>query len=131
MTKQFYRGFHLSSQLPVRAGERVRLNKGTLVQTVKGLRELKRAQVVTIDHILPGASVCVGRVLSGVGSHLNFSSRYDMEAVQETYGSTNLESLRGQMEEENSLLFLPLKPPSIRWAGSGGYWNEVDINQIL
>jgi hypothetical protein len=27
--------------------------------------------------------------------------------------------------------FTAASNPSVRWAGTGGYWNEVDINDIL
>lgn len=81
--------------LPVQAGDRVRVKKGTKIRvTYHGVKIAGRNQVVRVDHVLNGSTDVAMWSRDG--------------ATEDRY----------------------IANPSIRWAGSGGYWHEVDINDV-
>jgi hypothetical protein len=124
-------GFYHDSEIPFKAGQVVTLPKGTLVQTRLGLVENKRARRVKIDRILNGMSICVGHVYGG-GTRVSFQFGYesDIRRCKEIYGTEDLTQLWPLMRVINGSIFLPFSNPVIRWAGSGGYWCDADINQL-
>ena len=80
------------SEIHIKRGDRVRVPAGVLVLYRGEVLVTKRAQTVTVDHVLPGRTVA---------RHL-----YREEEAGSDYG------------------------PSVRWAGSGGYWKAADINDV-
>jgi hypothetical protein len=60
-----YEGYHDIGELPIKAGDRVTLPKGTLVMTTNpkhdGIRVLKRKCTVTVHHVGHGSNAYVNR----------------------------------------------------------------------
>lgn len=84
-----FEGYHPVETLPIKAGDVVRIYKGTTIYATgdrkrRGVIESARTYTVKVDHVLPG------REYPG----------------------------------------LKVENPRVRWAGSGGYWREADINDV-
>lgn len=96
-------GYYETRELPlaVRPGRMVTIKKGTIVKTVG--REPKpagRTYKVKVNHILPGITRIERKV---------------------NYEVTPPHSYEERTHESN---------PKVVWAGPGGYWSEVDLNDI-
>lgn len=113
-------GFHYHEQLPFKKGEKVKISKGTFVHSTNpkhksnlgrhyGSFYLKRDLWVTIHHFGCGQSVEEHDYLK------DYKDIYpDAPIIETQYG-----------------LRYATQNPSVIWAGSGGYWHEVDINEVL
>jgi hypothetical protein len=86
-----YVGFWDKELLPIQAGDKVRVPKGTYIRTMhpsKANMPSQRSIIVTVDHLLSGA----------------YWEEIDKKIIEN---------------------------PSVRWPGSGGYWMEADINDVI
>lgn len=133
-----YVGYHEDKDIPFTKGQLVKIPKGAILKTRKGLKEAKRTYTVEVNHTLNGSSLAVGSKFRDNGSeHFYYSSRNDQETVRDLYGTDDLTALRDKMVERDlgspthTTLFLPISNPTICWAGEGCYWIECDINQLL
>jgi len=138
--KQKFIGYCEERNFPWKRGETVVLPKGTIVRENNGNpKELKRKQSVKIDHFLSGMSICVGHYWSTHDEvSLFYQDRHDPERVKKIYGTDKLEDLWPNIvprfRDDNHpviSLFLPINNPELVYAGSGGYWKYVDINQLV
>ncbi len=130
-----YAGYHDLSSLPVRAGDRIRLPKGTPYTHRGELRETGRATTVLVNHVLEGEDAIVGVVYPDGRFELKFARDADQYAIRFLYGTDDLTALRprmkvGDREGNCAAIRLPLSNPMVRWAGAGGYWSSVDINLV-
>ncbi len=103
-----YIGYHEDNELPIKRGDVVTIPKGTTVRTMHPSRKLyvtKRSQKVTVDHILNGIGLPEG--------HPRCDEFYRAFHDHETSATRQIRN------------------PSIRWPGTGGYWCEADINDVL
>lgn len=138
-----YLGYHERSLLPIKNGQMVRVPAGTEVRSMHPKRKrytLGRAQWVKVDHLLSGSSQLVWRSYvdptSGVETFRLQMHPHELDALCAKAGKKSVEEIKAQCikvqyrsgEVEH---FYPLENPQVRWAGSGGYWNEVDINAIV
>lgn len=133
--------------LPVKAGDTVHLPAGTRVTGYNiEPKVLKRAQQVKVHHILCGQSVRIGDVYpSGAvainGCHHRELDSYCRRFGIETKGWSDDSAYRKladlpQAERKEDRpgwvqIWLHLENPKVVWAGSGGYWREADINDVL
>jgi hypothetical protein len=99
-TPRRFIGYHEPSSLPVRAGDIVTIPRGTKIRTTR-----------------PGAANKVktaGRTYRVKVDHVLTGRTVSVHVARADRGETPG----------------PKEPPSIRWAGTGGYWFEVDINDV-
>jgi len=121
-----FSGYHDSATLPVKRGQTIVIPAGTTVKTMHPSRAsyvTKRKQTVKIDHVLSGSSI------SGLDALQDRKWRAGLE--RRGYDFTHLEELYKANSREFYDFRVPISNPSVRWPGAGGYWNEVDINDIL
>lgn len=132
------KGFHHDDELPIKPGDTVVVPKGTKIRTMGPVREkiAGRTYTVKVNHLLNGRSFCIGYVHGGVNTpetrHACGMDRYDIEHIVKLYGGTpdRLLNHPDVVVRDGHYLFLPIEPPTVRWAGTGGYWYEVDINVV-
>jgi cell volume regulation protein A len=74
--------------------------------------------------------VLASTVLQGTRVSFQFGYESDIRRCKEIYGTEDLTQLWPLMRVINGSIFLPFSNPVIRWAGSGGYWCDADINQL-
>lgn len=106
MSKRYF-GYYDSQDLPIKAGDTVTIRKGTVVKNVRypgGQKAAAKTYKVRVDHVLNGTNDFV----------LDDQGRQQLDRNRPGY-----------------VLMKPIKAPSIRWPGPGGYWSEVDINDVL
>lgn len=140
------RGYYEPSELPIKCGDTVRVKRGTVVKRLfHGEKRAKQTYTITVDHVLSGRAMNVGTFHPADDQGpdrlalMSFREKYS-EPFARIYGTHNLEALVFYMVAVPRItvsgkvyysLFLPLSNPEVRWAGSGGYWMEADINDIL
>lgn len=103
---------------PFRPGEEVILPKGVEVRTMHPSRDsyvTARSQKVRIDHCLPGRFVSVGEALR----------EYRPFLEKDGFDLSTLEEWRDRNAPEFYRRMVMVDQPTVRWAGSGGYWCEV------
>lgn len=128
-----YKGYFADHELPLKPGDTVTIPKGTPIRTTGRERHkvAGRAHSVRVDHILNGRSFTIGHVSSDGTRHHIGLYRTDEAAIVERYGVSSRELLHHpDAREHERYIIIPMEPPTIRWAGTGGYWHEVDINLI-
>lgn len=112
MTKKFI-GYTGDDELPFKNGDRVTIPKGvTVYSPFTTLKEAPamRSFKVTIHHIAPGQSV----------------PDYDYERYYKTlYPNAPVR------EGKHGQKYYDTCNPRVVWAGAGGYWKEVDINDLI
>lgn len=135
-----YRGFYnVDKHEPLRRNQLITIKKGTLVRDGKNVvKAASRKQHIKINSFNCGMSICVGHFHETSGHvSLHYQSKYDNETVMRTYGTEVLEDLWPLMtvkryDDSNvGSIFLPISNPEIVYAGSGGYWKYIDINQLV
>lgn len=141
-----FRGWYEYHELPVKRGQYVTIKKGTTVDSRtnpsdKGPRAAGRTYEVKVDHVLPGRAICIGHYWpekDHLGLH-RMEGKY-LEPFRHAYGIEKLEDLifYCQIREYKATtgatyygLFVPIENPKVCWAGSGGYWMEADINDVV
>lgn len=137
MTKR-YVGFYRDEALPFGPGSTVVIPKGVLVKSMHPSRRefvTKRKMTVKVNHVLNGQSM----PYYGIGDRERWAWR-DNAAVVELLAKLDDENnvmrhYDGEDANERHLALhkatVPVHNPVVVWPGSGGYWNEVDINDIL
>lgn len=108
-----YFGYHPEHKLPIKQGDTVLIKKGTLVKNIHfGTKPAGRTYRVKVNHTLPGQSIPFFDVVRYHGDRFKFTQEHLKFA------------------DQNSSLLIPIRNPSVCWPGPGGYWSEVDINQV-
>ena len=128
-------GFHEDAKLLIKPGTVVIVPKGTKVTSTHPTRTewiTQRAQRVTVNHILNGVSYACDSL-----------DRHQHEYLKEKMGVTDaeidsrVEAYHDAIKEKGykNVNFLDfafhVSNPSVRWPGTGGYWNEVDMNAVI
>lgn len=128
-----YVGYHDLGSLPIKARETVTIPAGTIVHQIgpnSRTYALKRRQTVLVNHLLPGRSVkpVDQRPKDRFNGHDAAYAEYD----------ALVERMRAAQGDEYRTLYcavcdfwVHVENPKIRWPGTGGYWCEVDINDVL
>lgn len=121
-----FEGYHSETALPFKRGQKVVIPAGVLVRTMHPSRDeytTKRAQTVTIDHILCGQSV---------SNYIAYGDKdYYRPLVEKGFDFSEIERLRAENAPEYYNGKVAIENPKVSWAGAGGYWCRVDINAIL
>lgn len=153
MTK--FIGYTDESELPLKPGQTVTIKKGMPVRHPKfGVTGAGRTYKVKVNHILNGQTWTVGTVIRREGEeerfiwnqrdkdmyslmaryHLPYGTNAEREASKETLRQMALKNLKPYNDKPDCHIFhacIHIENPSIRWAGTGGYWCEIDINNLL
>lgn len=112
MTKKFI-GYTADVELPFKRGDTVVIPKGTIVYsrfpTTKA-EPTKRKQTVKIHHIMPGQNVPEADYLRDYKYIVDNAPLITDNYGRKVYATYN---------------------PRIVWAGAGGYWKEVDVNDLI
>lgn len=149
-----YRGYHDKDSLPIKPGDRVKIAKGTPVMSMypgrDGWQPVGRTYSVKVHHLMPGMSLTVGHIDKDGGLswgmvhwrdlyHYCRSAGIDIpygpSGKPETVLQTILDSGKVELVEPSwdihkKDIRLHVRNPTIVWPGRGGYWNEVDINDV-
>ena len=107
--------------LPIKPGDQVVIPKGTLVKTMHPGRAsyvTTRAQRVKVNHMMPGCSWSY----SMIGEREARDFGLNFEALQELRRTDGRKYMDSYHHVSN---------PAVVWAGTGGYWCEVDINLLV
>jgi len=129
------------------SGDLVTILKGTAIKTTHPQFPTKtagRTYKVKVNHVLNGWSLCVG--------YRNYSADGEMDHTDLSWHrseETNLLNALGGSDDATILagchegkrysradgssycsLFVRISPPSVRWAGTGGYWHEVSLTDL-
>ncbi len=97
-----FEGYHEERDLPVKRGDLVTIPKGTRIRTTMPAKDKAGYQTKIAGRTY---QVKVNHILNGVTLTEEFARSHGVTAG-------------------------PTRNPSVRWPGSGGYWFEVDINDI-
>lgn len=120
-----YEGFHTDAALPIKRGQKVVIPAGTTVRSMgsKGTYVTKRAQTVTVRTVMNGQSVPNHYALNDKDYHGPLKAK--------GFDFAPLEALRAANSPEYYNGYVAISNPTVSWAGAGGYWCDVDINDIL
>lgn len=100
-TEKRFVGFYEDHELPLKRGQMVTIKKGTMIKTVgRPAKPAGKTYKITIHHFLPGITRPETKI------------DYDVKPPKAN---------RVLVHESN---------PMVVWPGPGGYWSEVDINDI-
>ncbi len=97
--------------------------KGVTVRTMHPARDeyvTARAQKVRVDHTLPGRYVSVREALE----------EYRPLLEKQGFDLTELQRWRADNTAEYYRCMVRIEEPTVRWAGSGGYWCEVPVSLV-
>lgn len=120
-----FEGYHDDHQLPFKRGQKVVIPAGVTVRSMgsRGTYVTKRAQTVAIHHFLPGQSISNHLALNDKDYYYPLKAKgFDFSALEKLREENHLEYYEGRVATQN---------PTVVWAGTGGYWCDVDINDIL
>lgn len=123
-------GFHDDQELKAITG----ITRGTLViipkgTSVKSTHPSKKEYVTKKD-----MKVKVHHFMNGMNLPLNDKySQAEVADYLEISGAFCLlgTTINGEILPRGINASVPVKNPSVTWIGSGGYWCEADINQIV
>ena len=121
-----YEGYHEASALPLKRGQKIVIPAGVTVRSMKPGKAdyvTKRSQTVTIHMFINGQSVRP-RVALG-------DKDYFYPLKEKGFDFSQLEAWREANAPEYYHSYVPISNPKVSWAGAGGYWCDVDINDIL
>jgi len=144
---------HQKGELPLQKGDRIRVPRGTLIRTTNPSKpreyRSKVSRTVRVDHTLSGQSIVVAfkhptRYIRGSMHWRDFYNICQNRGLDYPYQQEPpIDELLAmfkeagiELEERDALggkyqnVWLHLNNPSVRWAGSGGYWCEADINDV-
>lgn len=116
-----YIGYRNQTELPFKKGDTVFIPAGITVKSMNpsvSSYVTKRKQIVKIHHILCGMEV----------NDAHYQRYHEKDSHICSYEKF-IESSDGGKYSVG--IWHVINNPQIVWAGSGGYWNEVDINDIL
>lgn len=131
-----FRGYHEDAELPLTRGQSIVVPAGTTVVSTNPRRRrfvTSRRQTVKIHSFGCGRSFCVGHETKDGQRVGSLMSREDGEILHGIYGSRDPAVLVNLADAtvRGGTVFLPVDDPTVVWAGTGGYWCEVDINLLL
>lgn len=129
------KGYHDPKTLPIKVGQRVRVPKGASVRSTnpsKRTYTTSRAQVVLVRSLGCGQSYTVGHAYPDGTRRGSLFHREDANTLREIYGTGDPNELVNHPDAtiQDHTVFLPVQNPAVVWAGSGGYWCEVDIDLV-
>jgi len=106
-----------------RPGDVVRIPQGVTVHSTHPTRKeyvTARAQKIKVHHLLSGRFVSVREALD------------EYRALLKAHGFdlSELERWRTDNLREYYLRMVQIDEPSVRWAGTGGYWCEVPVSVV-
>lgn len=104
-------------------GDRIRVLVGVEVSSTHPSRKrwtTRRSQVVRVAHELAGRYVTVQEVLDEHSDAL----------IKQGFDLSKLEAWKRDNSMEFYRMMVCIDPPSVRWAGAGGYWCEVPVNAV-
>jgi len=129
-----------------KSGDVVTILKGTVIKTTQGFttKTAGRTYKVKINHLLHGRSLSVGyRGFNADGTvehqDIQFSRKQQDNLVSALGASDDATILAGCHEGERfkradgssyCSLHVQITPPSLVWAGTGGYWCEVPLTAL-
>ena len=121
-----YEGYHETGSLPFRQGQEIVIPRGVRVATMHPSRNdyvTKRTQSVKVHHFLSGRSVALHYALGDRYIRRMLEQRgVDLAALERDSDSNPCAGYRRMVHLEN---------PKVCWPGTGGYWCEADINDLL
>lgn len=149
-------GYCPDAALPFKRGDRALVPKGTPVRDRKGTKPAGRSQIVEVNHILSGQTWTMETIIKrpdGSLSHIPMNTTRGLLGLAKQLGidfhneHDLTETLRGIAHAEDCktgevVADLETAPPgtyytkihvsnpTVRWAGSNGYWREADINLV-
>lgn len=143
-------GYYPYSEIPFKKGDVVTVPKGTLIKSTGGAPKVStRTQKVTVHHVMPGSMAFLVEKLSGGRFYFDCVDRTMEDALTRAGATEALKILQGpnvdlfaeeiiQDLEGRGLLrwdgdngYLVLDNPQVVWPGSGGYWREADVNNVV
>ena len=149
-------GYHNTSDLPIKMGQMVTIPKGTKVKSTHPHRKdyvTKRKMTIKVNHLGSGESWSIGNLyrkegqpddfrLTGVNDRdlhylaeclgLPHSNKAEDDAALATLIDIAKQNLKPSNDTGTAFnAFVPVHNPCVTWAGTGGYWCDVDINDIL
>lgn len=121
-----YEGYFDDNQLPFKRGQQVVIPAGVRVRSMAPNRKeyvTARKQTVTLHRCDNGMSIA-NYIAYGDKDYYNpLKERgFDFSAIEKMRADNSPEYYKGSV---------PVMNPSVFWAGAGGYWCWVDINDIL
>lgn len=132
-----FKGYHESVDLPFKRGQDIVIPPGVEVVSTNPKRrryKTNRRTVVRIDHLGCGRSFCVGHAFEETGERVgSLTDRRDKPILEDLYGTSDPEMLVHHSDAvvRGRSVFVPIDNPTVVWAGTGGYWCEVDVNLLL
>lgn len=147
-----YTGYCEDRELHIKKGDYIRIPKGTVLRSFlpgrKGPWKAGKTYIVRVHHIICGRTIIVGHrwprrddpVYTGHTEsdllhycrHLgiNIGPRIGgySAAIEELY--THCYERQSNLNPNIVDLCIDLEPPTVNWAGSGGYWTWADINDV-
>lgn len=134
-----YVGFHNENTLPVKSGMKVVIPAGVKIRsTHPSKREYVSKRPITpiIHHVMPGQSTNISMFIGNdyykrqqYPDAVEYFAAYDK--LRADLDRETDHDKRRAMHEEYFKMSIPTANPSVCWAGTGGYWCEADINDIL
>jgi hypothetical protein len=136
-----YVGYHETRELPFKRGDKVIIPVGTRVRSYNPSKKdwvTTRKQVVTVNTLMNGMSVYPSHTkLSDIesmcrGKNIDVNSHYiRWELLIAQAHAEQDPTVRSMLYREHYDYRIPVDNPTVQWAGTGGYWAWVDINDIL
>lgn len=108
-----YIGYQKEAVLPIQPGMTVIIPRGTKVKSTNPSRReyvTKCARKVRVHHLLPGCNI----------------PDYDYHRYYSDSKYANAPSIKTDWGTQYAIT-----NPSVCWPGTGGYWCEVDINDVM
>jgi hypothetical protein len=129
-----YLGFYPKKQLPIKTGDTITIPKGVIFARKGKAFKVKQELQTKIHAVYSGLSVQAGLSLHTREDIVWCLTPEDLAEVKRYHGTDNLERLLPLMKvvirKYHSVLFLPIKNPSICWWSTEG-WCDADINQFV
>src|SRR5579859_4377703 len=135
MTK--FIGFYDTSALPIKQGDMIVIPAGTTVKSMHPSKDrkryvTKRRHTVKVHHLMNGMSIAVHmRTEPDRRYHPEFANTYaEFDALRAMMRDLTGDDLALAMDWYQNMRIV-ISNPTVCWSGTGGYWCEVDINDLL
>ena len=127
-----YVGYVPENKLPFRQHQEIVIPKGTPVRHRGRVRPAGRTYRIVVDHVLPGSSKAIVSITKEERSQYPKDAHLfaEFDRLREASDSAEGDEAHRLFREAYDMR-IPLSSPSVRWAGTGGYWSEADINDLL
>jgi len=115
-------GFNDIKKLPIQSGDFVIIPKGTQFTSTHPTKKsglTKKNITIRVNHLLPGSELSESEYIYNQRHCRNWVENLPMREIEISYSWGNVKEKRYIVSN-----------PSVRWAGAGGYWFEVDINNV-